>query len=94
MNDKMMKNEKEYFDRLRDQKNEILREASLNKKQFRDLEEVRMGKLLGDNEYVKGLVDTLERKVRDEVQKRLANDFENKQWIERQLQVFKDEIVS
>ena len=31
-----------------------------------------MEKLLGDNEYVKGLVDSLDRRVKDEIQKRIA----------------------
>lgn len=92
MNDMIVKNERDYFSRLRSQKDEIMREANLSKKQFKNLEEIRMEKVMGDNEYVKGLVDSLERRVKDEVQKRLNQDFEIKQWMERQMQVFKDEI--
>ena len=94
MNDAILKNEKEYFGRLREQKEEITQEQILQKNQFKNLEAVRMEKLLGDNEYVKGLVDSLDRRVKDEIQKRLAQEFENKQWVDRQLKVFKDEIVS
>lgn len=94
MNDAILKNEKEYFGRLREQKEEITQEQILQKNQFKNLEAVRMEKLLGDNEYVKGLVDSLDRRVKDEIQKRLAQEFENKQWMDRQLKVFKDEIVS
>lgn len=93
MNDAILKNEKEYFGRLREQKEEISHEQTLQKNQFKNLEAVRMEKLLGDNEYVKGLVDSLDRRVKDEIQKRLAQEFENKQWMDRQLKVFKDEIV-
>lgn len=94
MNDNILKNEKEYFGRLREQKEEIVHEQTLQKNQFKNLEAVRMEKLLGDNEYVKGLVDSLDRRVKDEIQKRLSQEFENKQWMDRQLKVFKDEIVS
>ena len=66
----------------------------MQKNQFKNLEAVRMEKLLGDNEYVKGLVDSLERRIKDEIQKRIGQEFENKQWMERTLKVFKDEIVS
>lgn len=93
MNDAILKNEKEYFGRLREQKEEISHEQTLQKNQFKNLEAVRMEKLLGDNEYVKGLVDSLDRRVKDEIQKRIAQEFENKQWMDRQLKVFKDEIV-
>jgi hypothetical protein len=66
----------------------------MQKNQFKNLEAVRMEKLLGDNEYVKGLVDSLDRRVKDEIQKRIAQEFDSKQWMERQLKVFKDEVVS
>lgn len=72
MNDMILRNEKEYFGRLRDQKDEISREQTLQKNQFKNLEAVRMEKLLGDNEYVKGLVDSLDRRVKDEIQKRIS----------------------
>ena len=94
MNDMILRNEKEYFGRLRDQKDEISREQVMQKNQFKNLEAVRMEKLLGDNEYVKGLVDSLDRRVKDEIQKRIAQEFDSKQWMERQLKVFKDEVVS
>lgn len=94
MNDMILRNEKEYFGRLREQKDEISREQVMQKNQFKNLEAVRMEKLLGDNEYVKGLVDSLERRIKDEIQKRISQEFDNKQWMERTLKVFKDEIVS
>ena len=94
MNDMILRNEKEYFGRLRQQKEEITNEQIQQKNQFKNLEAVRMEKLLGDNEYVKGLVDSLDRRVKDEIQKRIAQEFDSKQWMERQLKVFKDEVVS
>lgn len=48
---------------------------------------------MGDNEYLKSLVDGVERKIKNEVQKRLSNDYEAKNWLESQIQNFRDEIV-
>jgi hypothetical protein len=52
-----------------------------------------MEKMMGDNEYLKSLVDGVERKIKNEVQKRLSNDYEAKNWLESQIQNFRDEIV-
>ena len=49
--------------------------------------------MLGDNDYIRSLVDGLERKVKNEVEKRLSSDYEIKNWLESQLQNFRDEIV-
>jgi hypothetical protein len=55
---------------------------------------MRMEKILGDNEYLKSLMDGLERKVKNEVAKRLNSEFDQKNWLEMQFHGFKDEIVS
>jgi pimeloyl-CoA synthetase len=52
-----------------------------------------MEKVMGDNEYMKSLMDTLERKVKAEMTKRLSTEHEQKAWLDMQFQAFKDEIV-
>ena len=71
----------------------ILEEAIGGKSQWKKLEEMRMEKMLGDNEYIKSLMDGLERKVKNEMGKRLSSEFDQKQWLEMQFHGFKDEIV-
>lgn len=55
---------------------------------------MKLEKLLGDNEYLRGLLKTVEAKIDEEVNKRLRHEFENKQWIERTIGIFRDEIVN
>lgn len=93
LNSIVLKNEKDLYDRLREQKKELLEEAIGSKGQFKKLEEMRMEKILGDNEYIKSLMDGLERKVKNEVGKRLNSEFDQKNWLEMQFHGFKDEIV-
>lgn len=37
-----------------------------------------MDKLLGENEYLKQLIDQVERRLEDELDKRLKQEFDNK----------------
>ena len=89
----VLKNEKDLYTRLREQKKELLEEAIGSKSQFKKLEEMRMEKILGDNEYMKSLMDGLERKIKNEMSKRLNSEFDQKNWLEMQFNGFKDEIV-
>ena len=41
-----------------------------------------MEKIMGDNEYMKSLMDSLERKMKNEMGKRLSSDFDTKNWLE------------
>ena len=93
LNAVVLKNEKDLYDRLREQKKELLEEAIGSKSQWKKLEEMRMEKMLGDNEYMKSLMDGLERKVKNEMAKRLNSEFDQKNWLEIQFHGFKDEIV-
>ena len=45
---------------------------------MKKLEEMRMEKILGDNEYMRSLMDGLERKVKNELAKRLSSEFDQK----------------
>lgn len=93
MNSLVLKSENDLYTRLREQKKQLLDEGFNNKDQLRKIEEMKMEKILGDNEYMKSLMDGLERKVKGEMQKRMSNDYEIKNWVEAQLHNFKDEIV-
>lgn len=93
LNSVVLKNEKDLYDRLREQKKELLEEAIGSKGNWKKLEEMRMEKILGDNEYMKSLMDGLERKVKNEMSKRLSSEFDQKNWLEMQFHGFKDEIV-
>ena len=90
----VLKSEKDLYTRLREQKKELLEEAFGSKDQWKKLEEMRMEKIMGDNEYMKSLMDSLERKMKNEMGKRLSSDFDTKNWLEVQFHNFKDEIVS
>ena len=85
MNSLVLQKDKEYHMKLKHQKDLLLNDQEANRSQMKKLEEVRMEKLMGDNEYMKGLLDSMERRIKDQVQKKLSADFESKQWIERQL---------
>ena len=93
LNTIVLKNEKDLYTRLREQKKELIEEAFGGKDQWKKLEEMRMEKILGDNEYMKSLMDGLERKVKNEMAKRLNSEFDQKNWLEIQFHGFKDEIV-
>lgn len=94
LNTVVLKNEKDIYTRLREQKKDLLDEVLGGKDQWKKLEEMRMEKILGDNEYIKSLMDGLERKVKNEMSKRLNSEFDQKNWLEIQFGGFKDEIVS
>lgn len=93
LNTVVLKNEKDIYTRLREQKKDLLDEVLGGKDQWKKLEEMRMEKILGDNEYMKSLMDGLERKVKNEMSKRLNSEFDQKNWLEIQFGGFKDEIV-
>lgn len=93
LNAVVLKNEKDLYNRLREQKKELLEDALGGKDQWKKLEEMRMEKILGDNEYLKSLMESLERKVKNEMAKRLSSEFDQKNWLEVQFSGFKDEIV-
>jgi hypothetical protein len=94
LNTVVLKNEKDIYTRLREQKKDLLDEVLGGKDQWKKLEEMRMEKILGDNEYIKSLMDGLERKVKNEMSKRLNSEFDQKNWLEIQFGGFKDEIVN
>lgn len=93
LNAVVLKSENDIYTRLREQKKQLLEEAFGSKDQYRKLEEMRMEKIMGDNEYMKSLMDSLERRVKNEVGKRLNGEFDTKNWLELQFHNFKDEIV-
>lgn len=93
LNTVLLKNEKDLYTRLREQKKELMDEVLGGKDQWKKLEEMRMERILGDNEYMKSLMDGLERKVKNEIGKRLSSEFDQKTWLEIQFNGFKDEIV-
>ena len=93
LNTIVLKNEKDLYNRLREQKKELLDEVLGGKDQWKKLEEMRMEKILGDNEYMKSLMESLERKIKNEMAKRLSSEFDQKNWLEIQFSGFKDEIV-
>lgn len=41
-----------------------------------------MEKLLGENDYLKNIIASLERRIDDELDKRLKSDYENKGFLE------------
>ena len=90
----VLKAENDLYNKLREQKKSLLEEAFNNKDQWRKIEEMRMEKIVGDNDYLKSLMDSLERKVKSEMHKRLTADFDSKNWMEMQFHGFKDEIVT
>lgn len=89
----VFKNEREYFERLNAQRDEFLKEANFTREQLRKLEETRMNKVIGDSEYMKAMVAQVERKVSDEIQRRVAMDFDNQNFIEQRFKKMKDEIM-
>ena len=53
-----------------------------------------MEKLLGENGYIKSLIDQIEKKLENEMDKRLQLEFDNKNSFEQKIILFKDEIRS
>ena len=92
LNAVVLRNENDLYTRLREQKKQFLEEAFGGKDQMKKIEEMRMEKMMGDNEYMKSLMDTLERKVKAEMTKRLSSEQDQKGWLDMQFQTFKDEI--
>jgi len=54
---------------------------------------MKLEKLLGESEYLRTLIRQVEGKVAEEVNKRLRHEFENKNWMEQKMNLFKQEIV-
>lgn len=53
-----------------------------------------MEKLLGENDYIKNLIGSIERRIDEEMDRRLRQDFDIKAFLEQKLTLFKDEIVN
>lgn len=92
INQKLLKSENEGLVRLRSQKQELLHESSQNKDQITKLEHVRMEKIMGDTEYTRSLIEGIDRKLKDETAKRISGEYENKLFLEGQVQQFRDEM--
>lgn len=92
VNKQIMSNENNNFSRLREVQDNLHREHTDSKDQFKKLEHLKMEKLMGDNQYNRDLIEGLDRKFKNEGSKRLAADYDNKVWLERQLMQFRDEI--
>jgi len=54
---------------------------------------MKLEKLLGESEYMRGLIRQVEGKVSEEVNKRLRQEFENKNWLEQKMSLLKQELV-
>lgn len=65
LNNLVLEKDKEYHNKLTNQKSNLLNDQRSNRDQFRKLEEVRMEKLFGESEYMKSLISGLERRVKD-----------------------------
>ncbi|EAR91638.1 hypothetical protein TTHERM_00393070 (macronuclear) [Tetrahymena thermophila SB210] len=89
---KVFEQEKEFLVRLQKQRDQIIEETNIHKQQIKQLEGVKMEKLLGENDYLKQLIDQVERRLEDEMDKRLKQEFENKAYLEQKMNLFKDEI--
>ena len=94
MHNKLLENEKNYFNRLREMKEELQGRNNLNKNQARQLADIKFENLIGQNEHLKGRLESLERRLMDQAQAGLSSNTDSKQWMERQLQAFKEEIVT
>lgn len=54
---------------------------------------MKLEKLLSESDYLRGLIRQVETKVSEEVNKRLRQEFDNKNWLEQKMSLFKQELV-
>ncbi len=92
INNQLHINGNDILGKFRKHKDDVLEESRRNIDQQRKLEEMRIEKILGDSEYIRSLIRQVENKVEDEVNKRLKHEFENKNWMEQKIALFKQEV--
>lgn len=64
-----------------------------NKKNYSNKNKsIKMDKLLSENEYLKSLIEQVEKRLEHEMDKRLKQEFENKYNLDQKISLFKDEI--
>lgn len=56
ISERMFKHEKELIEKLQKQKEEYMEEVKMQQRQIKQLEYIKMEKILGENDYIKNLV--------------------------------------
>lgn len=73
---------------------DIAEENKLHKQQIKQLEDLKLEKLLSDNDYIKNMIGKVEKRVNEEIDKRIQFEFENRNLFEQKMNQFKEEIRS
>lgn len=87
-----MRQESEFYSRLKAQRDELMEQNQLTRTQIKGIDNLKLNQLNKDQEYVRGLLASIDERVSEEVEKRLRSEFAGKQSIEEKLQFFRDEI--
>lgn len=79
--------------KLKQSKDEMLEQASQTRAQLKGLDNLKLQKINNDQDYIKALIGGIESRIAEEVERRMKNEFEGKNFVESKLQSFKEEMV-
>lgn len=92
MHQRLMRQEAEFYQRLKTQREEFIDQLEKTKHAIKGLDNMKIAKINTDQEYLKNMIGSVEARIADEVEKRLRAEFEGRNALENKLQVFKEEI--
>lgn len=86
------KQENEFYQKVKQQREEFHEQQEQTKQSIKGLDNMKMQKINTDQDYLRNLIGSVESRIADEVEKRLRNEFEQRNVLENKLQAFKEEI--
>ena len=72
----------------------MLASAKEAKDELLQMDQMRIEKLMSESDFTKNQINQFEQKLYLEMEKRLSNDYQAKQFLEQNLGLFKEELVS
>jgi len=89
INNTVHKHENDMISKFQKHKEDVNEESRKTKEQQKKLEEMKLEKLLGESDYLRNLIKSCETKIEEEVNKRLKQEFESKNWLDQKMALFK-----
>ncbi|CAD8081620.1 unnamed protein product [Paramecium primaurelia] len=89
---RLVKQESDFYNKLKQQREEFLEQNDKTKISIKALDNMKLAKINQDQDYIKNLIGSVETRIADEVERRLKNEFDQRNQLENKMQAFKEEI--
>ena len=93
LNNMVHKHENELLHRFKQQKDEISLETNASKEQIKKIEALKTETMNTENSLMKNMINSLEKRVNEEVDRRMVLEYEIKRLVDDKMNGFKDENV-